>query len=75
MAQKLGKLKCLERFLYCDMDADSEEAIRFAGVLKANEHWDETSRRFAEHCPVMDFLSLCKCTVDRACRIMTLNCP
>ncbi|KAF8630602.1 hypothetical protein AX15_002829 [Amanita polypyramis BW_CC] len=58
MAEKLGKLKCLERFVYSHVYQDSEEAIQHADVLKTNEQWEETLRHFADHCPTLNYIKL-----------------
>ncbi|KAK2459723.1 hypothetical protein APHAL10511_008257 [Amanita phalloides] len=54
MAEKLGKLKHLERFLYSNVSEDVETS-RLGNVL---EQWDETLRCFADRCPALNYMQL-----------------
>ena len=61
MAERLGKLKNLERFTYSVTDAEDNGYYSALGNYARNPGlWNAISAHFARHCSSLKVLKLCK---------------
>lgn len=61
MAERLSKLRHLQHLVYSNPTENEAEIDR---SLDDGEQWSETAKHFAERCPSLRYMQLCKCRLD-----------